>query len=284
MTALCGRLAGISTLSRLVSFSVWPPTCHCPPRAGSASSADHSSASGAFHRALLDHVAAGEALTSSLVLPVLTDLGWSSASHPVHGVLVALVEQHPLLALARRAAAHEREVAVQLLAEQIEVQVAGLDGCDRVVGVGQLPRAPVPHDHVAAAVLAGRDHALEVEVPERMVLDVDRHPLRGRIERRALRHRPAEQHARRLEPQVVVQPGRPVALHDEPVARRRRRRRTVARSPDGSGVTEKSRLRRYVVSRSAAARITMPLATPMIRVLNAPAPRVRALLALTPSL
>ena len=30
---------------------------------------------GAFHSALLDQVAAGEAFTSSLVLPVLTDLG-----------------------------------------------------------------------------------------------------------------------------------------------------------------------------------------------------------------
>ena len=114
-------------------------------------------------------------------------------------------------------------MAVQLLAEQVEVQVAGLDGFDRVVGVGQLPRAPVPHDHVAAAVLAGGDHALEVEVAERVVLDVDRHPLRRRVERRALRHRPAEQHAGRLEPQVVVEPSGPVALHHEPVARRSRR-------------------------------------------------------------
>ena len=34
----------------------------------------------------------------------------------------------------------------------------------RVVGLARLPRAPVPDDDVAAAVLAGRDHALEVEV------------------------------------------------------------------------------------------------------------------------
>ena len=172
---------------------------------------------------------------------------------PVHGVLVALVEQHPLLTGTGRAAANEGEVAVQLLAEQVEVQVAGLDGCDRVVGVGQLPRAPVPHDHVAAAVLAGGDHALEVEVPERVILDVDGHPLRRRVERRALRHRPAEQHAGSLEPQVVVEPSRPVALHHEPVARLQSAGRDGRSSPDGSGVTEKSRLRRYVVRRSPAA-------------------------------
>ena len=117
------------------------------------------------------------------------------------------MEQHPLLTRARCAAAHEREVAAQLLAEQVEVEVAGLDGGERVVGVGQSPRAPVPDDHVAAAVLAGGDHALEVEVSERMVLDVDRHPLGCRVECRSLRHRPAEQDPGGLEPEVVVEPG-----------------------------------------------------------------------------
>ena len=121
-----------------------------------------------------------------MVLPVLTDLRVILGVPSIHGVFVALVEQHPLLTGTGRAAADEREVAVQLLAEQVEVEVARLDGCDRVVGTGQLPGAPVPHDHVTAAVLAGGDHALEVEVPERVVLDVDGHPLRGRVERRAL--------------------------------------------------------------------------------------------------
>ena len=46
----------------------------------------------------------------------------------------------------------------------------------RVVGRLGFPRAPVPDDDVAGAVLLGRDHALEVEVLDRVVLDVDGHP------------------------------------------------------------------------------------------------------------
>ena len=52
------------------------------------------------------------------------------------------------------------------------MEVAGGDRGERVVTLGERPGAPVPHHDVAAAVLAGRDHALEVEVVERVVLDV----------------------------------------------------------------------------------------------------------------
>ena len=67
----------------------------------------------------------------------------------------------------------------------------------------------------------------------------DREPLLGRVERRALRHRPALQHAVELEPQVVVVGGGVVLVHDEAVA-------AVARRgpPAGSEVRAKSRLAR----------------------------------------
>ena len=61
------------------------------------------------------------------------------------------------------------------------------------------------------------DDALEVEVVERMVLDVDGHALHVGVERRTLRHRPAHEHAVVLETEVVVQAAGPVALHDEPL-------------------------------------------------------------------
>ena len=48
-----------------------------------------------------------------------------------------------------------------------------------------------------------------------MVLDVHRHPLFGRIVARPSRHRPAQHDAVELEPEVVVQPARPVLLDDE---------------------------------------------------------------------
>ncbi len=59
------------------------------------------------------------------------------------------------------------------------------------VALGERPRSPVPHDHVAAAVLAAGDDALEVEVVERMILDLHGHALHVGIERRPLRAPPS---------------------------------------------------------------------------------------------
>ena len=187
--------------------------------------------------------------TSSLVRPDFTDRGCSSGSQPAHGVLVVLVQQQPLLlAAAVPPRAHEDEPAAQLLAVRGRSAARRprppASGSSPVAG---LPRAPVPHDHVAAAVLAARDDALEVEVVERVVLDVHRQAPDVGVERRALRHRPADQHAVDLEAEVVVQAAGPVALDDEPVtvARRRRRCAAPARACDA-----KSRLARYRSRRS----------------------------------
>src|SRR5581483_6074855 len=59
------------------------------------------------------------------------------------------------------------------------------------------------------------DHALEVEVVEGMVLDVDGQPAGLRIERRPFGDGPTGQDAGDLEPEVVVEPAGPVALHHE---------------------------------------------------------------------
>jgi hypothetical protein len=48
-----------------------------------------------------------------------------------------------------------------------------------------------------------------------MILDVDGENALPRLERDALRHRPAGQCAAALEPEVVVEPPRVVALDDE---------------------------------------------------------------------
>ena len=83
------------------------------------------------------------------------------------------------------------------------------------------PGAGVPDDHVAAAVLAGGDHALEVDVLDRVILDVDGEALDRRVECRPVRHGPAREYAVHLEPQVVVTPPGAVPLHDEPERPRR---------------------------------------------------------------
>ena len=127
-----------------------------------------------------------------------------------------------MLAATLRATADEREPPGQLFAAEVEVEVAAGDGFERIVGPGEFPGPPVPHDHVTAAVLTRRDHTFEVEVVEGVVLDVDGHALHVGVERRALGDRPAQQHTGRFEPQVVVQTPGPVPLHDEPAAGRRR--------------------------------------------------------------
>ena len=206
---------GNSTLSRLVSFRVCSPSCHCPPLPR-ASRAASSSVVGAAQLAAPVQLAAGASRTSSFVRPDLTDRGWSSGSQPATAAsscFLSSSQSRPLPAVA-----HEHEATAQLLAIEVEVQVAGLDRGQRVVGLGDRPRAPVPDDHVTAAVLAGRDHAFEVEVVERVVLDVDRHPPHVRIERRTLRHGPAHQHPGGLQAEVVVQPAGPMALDHEPMS------------------------------------------------------------------
>src|SRR5690606_27826212 len=93
----------------------------------------------------------------------------------------------------------------------------------------RLPGAAVPDQDAAAAVLALRDHALEVGVLERVVLGLRCEPPLAGHEARSLRHRPALEHAVELEPEVVVQAARGVLLHDEAPAARPTRAR-VARA------------------------------------------------------
>src|SRR5262249_13860565 len=78
--------------------------------------------------------------------------------------------------------------AVQLLAGGREREPALLHAGARVVD--RLPRAVVPDDDAPAAILALGDHAFEVRVVDRMILGLHREALLGRIEARALRHRP----------------------------------------------------------------------------------------------
>ena len=151
----------------------------------------------------------------------------------VDGVLVALVDEEPLLPASSRpraipVATHQHQPAAQLVAVHVGVQLARGHRRGRVVGAARLPRADVPHDHVAAAVLALGDHALEVEIFDRMVLDVHGRPLRPGIQRRTSRYCPAGQDTVDLEPQVVMQAPGAVSLDDESASsgRFRRRRRS----------------------------------------------------------
>src|SRR5215217_1610992 len=143
---------------------------------------------------------------------------------PRVGLRIAALEQQPL-GLGPAARALERPAAGQLLPVQPELRVAGLELLGHralLVEVAVAPR--VPHDHRSGAVARPPDHALEVAVGERVVLDLDGEPLLARIGRRPLRNRPRLQHAVDLEPEVVVQRRRRVLVDDEAAHAPARRR------------------------------------------------------------
>ena len=247
MTGASPSRAGNSTLSRLVSFSSRPWSSHLPvvPSASRAASSSVGRAAPTVGRAPPSRRIAGlgrpagRCATARRARPPprrscarsSPTAGGPRGPSPGSACVVVLVEQQPLL-LARSApcpsAARARSGPPASRPARSKCRSPfsmAVGGSSPSAGV---PRAPVPHDHVAAAVLALGDDALEVEVLERVVLDVDGQPAGPGVERRALRHGPADQHAVDLEPEVVVQAPGPVALHDEPVAA------LGARRPPGS--------------------------------------------------
>jgi hypothetical protein len=135
----------------------------------------------------------------------------------VDGVFVPLMQQKPLF-LARSVvpATHQHKTTAQLLAVDFGVQLSGRNSSSRVVGAVRFPGAAVPHDDVTSAVLPRRDHPLEIDILDGMVLDMDRDALHRGIESRALRDSPAHQHAIDFEAKVVVEPASPMPLHHEP--------------------------------------------------------------------
>src|SRR5512145_225451 len=163
------------------------------------------------------------------------------AQHPLP-VFAAETEQHPL--------------STQLFADQFEVQLAALEA-ERGV-VARDPGAAVPQQHVAGAVFAGRDRALEVTVAERVVLGLYREALGRGIQARALRYRPALQRAIPLQAEVVVQSGRRVALDEEPQAFRGGLRNGRARLRRAREIALRVVFREGVLARHGSAAAARP--------------------------
>src|SRR5712691_4184301 len=79
-----------------------------------------------------------------------------------------------------------------------------------------LVRAAVPDLHRATAVLALWDLTREVDVVQRVVLDVDGEVVLLGVGWYALGHRPGDEHPILLESEIPVQAARGMLLHDEP--------------------------------------------------------------------
>ena len=140
----------------------------------------------------------------------------------VHPGIRLLDEEPRVLGLARL---HQRPAPVELEAAQIEEQLAGLEPRARILH--RHPHALVPEDDRAGSVVALRNHALELRIVQRMVLHVDGHALVLRVGRWSPGNGPREQHAVKLQPEIPVESGGIVLLHDEEAAPRQ------SRAPEG---------------------------------------------------
>ncbi len=154
-------------------------------------------------------------------------------------LLVLVLDQQPVDPLAAGAVmlhADQDPAALEPLSLQGELEVAMTQS---VFGrwLLRFPRAPVPDHDGAAAILSFGNRAFEVAVVERVVLDLDREPLVGRIGRGSARHGPGLEDAVELEPQVVMEPASRMFLDDEP----ERSGRRACDPPAGSGVRSKLR-------------------------------------------
>jgi len=129
-----------------------------------------------------------------------------------------MFEEQPLVSLAARPSVnfHQRPLAEHLLAEHAKREFPRANRFDGIIaGLDELPRAVVPDDDVAAAVVAGRDHALEGCVVVRMILSHHRQALDRRVVRRTFRHCPRFEHSLHLQSEVVVEMRGGVFLDDE---------------------------------------------------------------------
>ena len=126
------------------------------------------------------------------------------------------------------AQADQRPAAMHALAVELDFQLAFGKIAARIIALRR-PGPIVPKLHRAAAILALRYGALEGAIFQRVIFDLDGQPLRRRVERGDLRHRPGFVDAVELEAEIVMEPRRGVALNDEAQRLRLLTRDTAAR-------------------------------------------------------
>src|SRR5262245_38484123 len=133
----------------------------------------------------------------------------------LRGLVLLLHQQPVLLRAGTRTESHSNEMKCsrELLAVELELEVTFAETTERISQ--RCPRAAVPDEHGAAAVLALRDDSLEPAVFDGMVLDLHGEPFLGGVETRSLRDGPALQDSIHLEAKIVMEPRGGVLLHDE---------------------------------------------------------------------
>ncbi len=107
--------------------------------------------------------------------------------------------------------AHQIPAAGEFFALEAELELALAIALLRITL--RYPHAAIPDDHIARAVMPGRNGALERGIFQRVILHMHCQPAHARVKAGALGDRPALQRAIQLQAKVVMQP-RGVVLLD----------------------------------------------------------------------
>jgi len=139
----------------------------------------------------------------------------------VGGVLIPLFEQQPGVA-SQPWLSDERELSTQFFAEEQKTELSPVQLLPRLLlhGISGSPHEgpvapPIPDDDLPGSIRALCDHPLEAAIFQGMVFHHQRQPFDFGVERRTLGHRPALQDAIEFQPEIVVQAGSLMLLHDE---------------------------------------------------------------------
>ena len=89
------------------------------------------------------------------------------------GIGILVLQHEPVAALRR---AHEAESPAELHPEELDLEAPARQLRVERLGLRRAVPAAVPHDHLTGAVVAARDHALEIRILDGMILDVDGEP------------------------------------------------------------------------------------------------------------
>ena len=136
----------------------------------------------------------------------------------IRRVLLAILRlEHQPLRLAGCVAvgAHQVPLSLQLLAVELDDDVAFLPLLGKLSWRNRVAGAVVPDQRVAGPVFAVRDPPFEAAVLEGMILGLDGEALDRRVVAGPLRHRPRCERAVHLQADVVVEPRGVMLVHDE---------------------------------------------------------------------
>ena len=136
---------------------------------------------------------------------------------------VLFFDEKPLVTFTPSLHQNYGEGSVELFAVQAKLQVAASDLRQTILFANDLEDAAIPQHHAACAVVAFGDVAFEIAVVKGVVFHHGGEGFLSRVESWTLGYGPRFQRAADLQPEVVMQVRRVVALDEEAAGMRGRR-------------------------------------------------------------